>query len=297
MSDQANLVSSVEPPLDLGGASPTAGGLLKAARQAAGLHLAILSVSLKVPVRQLEALEANVFPNDPSLVFSRALAASVCRHLRIDPGPILALIPVPDSPLPVGPGLRQPYTPGGQGGHLRRTRFTLTNRSGWLALAMTALIVVLIWGPGTFLWQSGWSQPAKSPEVSGGSVGLVTDAVALGESTPSGITVPGTLLNPAATVLPTVVLPASPPVSGTVTPPPELLFIAQSTSWIEVREANQRVLWTGVLNAGDTQRLNAARALSVVVGRADAIQVSFKGQPLDLAPYTQVNVARFEVKP
>jgi hypothetical protein len=35
----------------------------------------------------------------------------------------------------------------------------------------------------------------------------------------------------------------------------------------------------------------------VVIGRADAVQVSFKGQPVDLQPHTKVNTARFEVKP
>ena len=36
--------------------SATAGQLLREARQKAGIHLAVLSVTLKVPVRQLEAL-------------------------------------------------------------------------------------------------------------------------------------------------------------------------------------------------------------------------------------------------
>jgi cytoskeleton protein RodZ len=35
----------------------------------------------------------------------------------------------------------------------------------------------------------------------------------------------------------------------------------------------------------------------VVVGRSDAVQLSVKGQPFDLKPHTQINTARFEVKP
>ena len=41
------------------GPAVTAGSLLREARAAAGLHIAALAVSLKVPVRKLEALEAD----------------------------------------------------------------------------------------------------------------------------------------------------------------------------------------------------------------------------------------------
>jgi cytoskeleton protein RodZ len=312
MSDQANFVSPEEPVIGAASASPTAGGLLKAARQAAGLHLAILSVSLKVPVRQLEALEANQFPNDQSLVFARALASSVCRHLRTDPAPILALMPMPDRPLQAGLGLRQAYPSTGQSGRMRQSLHALPPRMVGLALGMVALIAALIWWPNTFNWPAwpvGWSQAPSQQEATGSAVSLATEAVALDAPTVNAAS-PSNLPTPA----PTAALPSempsaisvSPTVSATNSPSSvvasaastsELLFSAQNTSWIEVRDGSQRVLWTGVLNAGDTQRLNATRALSVVVGRADAIRVSFKGQPLDLAPHTQVNVARFEVKP
>ncbi|WP_457306933.1 helix-turn-helix domain-containing protein, partial [Polaromonas sp. P5_E6] len=38
---------------------PTAGTLLREAREAAGIHIAALAVSLKVPVKKLEALELD----------------------------------------------------------------------------------------------------------------------------------------------------------------------------------------------------------------------------------------------
>ena len=56
----------------------TAGGLLKEARQAAGMHIAALAVALKVPVSKLEALEADNYAVLPDTVFVRALASSVC---------------------------------------------------------------------------------------------------------------------------------------------------------------------------------------------------------------------------
>jgi hypothetical protein len=39
----------------------SAGGILKAAREKSGMHLAVLSVNLKVSIKQLEALEADQY--------------------------------------------------------------------------------------------------------------------------------------------------------------------------------------------------------------------------------------------
>lgn len=75
---------------DLG---PSAGALLRSAREAAGLHIAALAVSLKVPVKKLEALEQDRMDLLPDAVFARALAASVCRSLKVDPAPVLARLP------------------------------------------------------------------------------------------------------------------------------------------------------------------------------------------------------------
>jgi cytoskeleton protein RodZ len=69
------------------------GGIMRAAREKAGLHLAVLSVNLKVSIKQLEALEADQFQHLPEPVFARGLAAKVCRFLKIDSEPVLALMP------------------------------------------------------------------------------------------------------------------------------------------------------------------------------------------------------------
>ena len=77
------------------GAEPaiSAGTILRQAREAAGLHIAALAVALKVPVKKIEALESDRFDQLPDSVFVRALAASVCRTLKLDAVPVLALLP------------------------------------------------------------------------------------------------------------------------------------------------------------------------------------------------------------
>lgn len=70
-----------------------AGALLHAAREAAGVHIATLAGTLKVPLDKLQALENGDLAALPDMVFARALASSVCRSLKIDPAPVLALLP------------------------------------------------------------------------------------------------------------------------------------------------------------------------------------------------------------
>src|SRR3954467_11636800 len=89
----------------------SAGTLLRQAREAAGLHVASLAVSLKVPVRKLEALEQDRYDQLTDAVFARALASSVCRTLKVDAGPILDRLPQTSAPRLVHDreGLNEPF--------------------------------------------------------------------------------------------------------------------------------------------------------------------------------------------
>jgi cytoskeleton protein RodZ len=72
--------------------------MMRSAREAAGLHVAALAVSMKIPVKKLEALEADRLDLLHDAVFVRALAASVCRALKIDAAPILLKLPLNTAP-------------------------------------------------------------------------------------------------------------------------------------------------------------------------------------------------------
>src|SRR4051812_22839565 len=88
----------------------TAGAWLRAARQQRGLHIAALAVMLKVPQAKLEALEGDRFTELPDATFARALATAVCRALKVDPAPVLALLPrTSERGFDVRPGLNQPF--------------------------------------------------------------------------------------------------------------------------------------------------------------------------------------------
>lgn len=71
----------------------TAGAVLRSYRQADGLKLEALASTLRVPLAKLEALEDDRLDLLPDAVFARALALAVCRQLKTDPTPVLALLP------------------------------------------------------------------------------------------------------------------------------------------------------------------------------------------------------------
>ena len=71
----------------------SAGTMLREARQARGVHIAALSVSIKVSQRKLELLEQDRLSELPDATFARALAQTMCRSLKIDAAPVLAALP------------------------------------------------------------------------------------------------------------------------------------------------------------------------------------------------------------
>ena len=272
--------------------APTAGDLLKAARQATGMHLAVLSVNLKVPVRQLEALEADQYLFDQSPVFARGLAASVCRQLRVDPAPILALMPMSANYLEPNGAVRHAYIAPADLGTMRRATAVVTRKTWWIASGMLLLIAALIWlpNPGQWAWlenlqatvlvsEPSAQAPAPLAQLEPLSLGGAGVSTATQDAVPTVATVAAVALTPPAVTL------------------PELFFLAQNMSWIEVRDAQKQLIWNGVLNPGDQKLLPVTLPVSVVVGRSDAVQLSVNGQAFDLKPHTQVNTARFEVKP
>jgi cytoskeleton protein RodZ len=77
--------------------SLSAGALLRQYRQEHGLQVDALAATLRVSASKLEALEADRLDQLPDAMFARALALAVCRHLKTDPAPVLATLPLPDA--------------------------------------------------------------------------------------------------------------------------------------------------------------------------------------------------------
>lgn len=295
--------------------NPMSGGaMLRKAREAQGLHIGALSVALKVPVAKMEALEADRFDLLPDMVFVRALAASVCRTLKIDSTPILEQLPRTAVPLLKTDvaGINTPFRAAGDGLGLSFWRH-LSKPFVLAVLALLVGIVVLVifpFKPRTEVAsaaQPTMEVPAMPLSMSPSSATEAAVPVAeAGESSlapslplpdsqdsvmPSpGADAPAGALPAAAANLPAAIVSGSGETTGLLT------FAARGPSWIEVIDANGVVQVRKTLIDREVVGVSGALPLSVVVGRADTTELQVRGKPFDLTGIAKNNVARFEVK-
>lgn len=278
----------------------TAGNMLRQAREAQGLHLEAVAAALKVPPQKLEALETDDIDALPDPVFARALAAGVCRALRIDPAPVLAKLP---AVLRDGLAQADRTMSGNIRGHAERQA-----RGGWqLSRPLLVMVGVLLAGAAMLYWlpQSVFDQVGAtfarwtSRDASSAAV------PSAGEPAPAPATAPGTVVEPvAAGMLPA---PSAGPAAAATLPAgpaavPEVsrdlvAFSARADAWITVTEAGGKVLLGRTVKAGESVALSGRLPLSVVVARAAGVDVQVRGKAFDLAPVTKSGgIARFEVK-
>jgi cytoskeleton protein RodZ len=288
----------------------SAGTLLREARQAQGMHIAALAALIKVAQRKLEALEGDRFDELPDATFTRALAQTVCRALKIDSAPVLALLPGPAGYRleQVGEGINAPF----------RDRPGRHEPSDWSMLASPAVwgpLLLLVAAAVVYLMPAGWLsrlQPAPAASSPTGAPVAVESAA----SAPAVVLMPPAPVTDAAspsigevasapTGLAAPVLAASAPAAATTqadasdaagTGAGALQVRTKAQSWIEVQDARSKVLLARMLQPGEIVALDGQPPLRLKIGNAGATDVIFRGQPVDLAPSTRDNVARLELK-
>ena len=75
----------------------TAGAVLRGYRLDHGVELEAMAKALRVSAAKLSALENDQLDALPDAMFARALSLAVCRHLKTDANPVLALLPEKDA--------------------------------------------------------------------------------------------------------------------------------------------------------------------------------------------------------
>lgn len=305
--DVVNPQTEVSPPLTL-----------RQARERSGLHLAALAAMLKVPVKRLEALEAGRYDELPDMTFARALAQSVCRVLKVDPAPILANLPA-SSEVRLGDIDRSLNAPmPARHGALPKAAAVATplvgRRLSWpMAFALLVLVVaVVLW----FLLPAAPSAPTArvvSTPVPAAAISepVTAEGDALGAGAQAGAEPVEPAVPDAGRIEPPAAAPMVPPTASAASTPaasaepaaspaaePEGLFRlrARETAWVQITGASGRVLVQRSLQPGEVVAFSNDFPLAVVVGRADEVEATLRGQPFALAPHARNNVARFEVR-
>lgn len=310
--------SAQQPETAQASAAISVGQALRRAREARGLTVVDVAQTLKLGARQVEALERDDWTALPGATFVRGFVRNYSRLLGVEPGPLMQqldhILEKPKDTLTV------PDTPPRAVVLTSRSRDRVVVAVGAILLLLAALAYFLLpgdlqaWRAQMQNWLDGAAQPpvaqraqvpAPEPLFPPGSnaAQLMTPPPAAEPVAPDA--------NPTSPVVP--VVPATNPLSpaGAEAPalsppasaepqPAKLPIAAEATlrlqvgkeSWVEVRDGEKNVVFSRRMAAGASESLTAKAPLSVVIGYAAGVTVSWRGKVVDLTPHSKNNVAR-----
>lgn len=313
---EPDLISAAQsslPPADEP-AAISAGQLLRQAREAEHMHRASLAATLKVSVKKIEALENDDWQALPDLAFTRALASSICRQLKIDAQPILALLPVVRQQAPETPATLT-EDKALQAARQKLSTSPAPRRALGLVWASAGLFIL---GAVAAAWwwqhqateraaavqelshqaqaveaqivESEHTQPAVATPLQALPASAASDAQAALSSSPlPAVTSAAVAVPPSLTAVATAI--AEPTASATPTPAPATALLpagtagvlelqAKAESWVQVRDAQNKLHVSRSLHAGDRVQVQGQPPYRLWTGRAEALQVFWQGAPV-----------------
>lgn len=279
------------------------GEQLRLAREARGIELLDIAQTLKLGLRQVEALESGDWKVLPGNTFIRGFVRNYARLMQIDSAPLMVQLdqvlekPVNSLAVSDSPPAEMPHS-----GSAVSQRSKLVVTLGAVFVVLAALAYFLMAGNLSSLRESTQSlldslarkevsEPVPAP------LAPVAEPVFPPGATPQQIMNPQAVA-PAEEPAPQVAAsPASNPdvkesSAASAASPPQMRFLIEKDSWLEVRDRDNKVVFSQKLSAGTEQTLSGQGPLSVKIGYAPGVRVFWHGDAVDLAPYTRGDVAR-----
>ncbi|MFA7269568.1 MAG: RodZ domain-containing protein [Sterolibacterium sp.] len=247
------------------------GGCLREARMARGLSIADVAQSIKFSPRQIEIIERDDFDMLPGTTFVRGFIRGYAKLLKLDDQALLAMLDRQkpqvvvqiDLPQDTGAALPQP-------GEQR-------NYYPYLIL----LVILLVAGVGLAVFLDWPGKVEKPAPVASNATSTLQPPLAYIEQPPATPFVPGQ------------VVAETPPVGTDIR---QLIFVFEDKSWVEVKDATQRVIFAQINEPGTRQIVNGKPPFALVIGNASHVQLQFEDQQVDLRPHTKVDVARLTLE-
>ena len=289
------------------------GAELQAAREARGLSLADVAQQLKFAPRQLEALEQGRFDVLPGGTFARGMVRSYARLLKIEAEPLLErmngrfLAPDADTlaarysqPVPFSDNAR---------------------RSTFVYLGLSLGILAIGSGVG-YQWYREHSAPSQAAAAKRAQQAVAKAPAANAPKPVQTAVKPAPAAPLAPRAQPKVVETSAPVHVATAAPKvpepavekaaektPEkaapkvltggvnrLVIVCEEEAWIEVKDANDRMLVSSLNPKGAERVVQSRGPLSLVIGNPANVRVLHNNKPVDLAPHTKLGVSRFTLQ-
>lgn len=262
-------------------AAVTLGALLSQARKQKGLSVGEVAERLKLPARQIEAMESGSYKGLPEAVFIKGFLSSYARLLELDESEFKQYL--------------QQIFPSGQ-------RYSTSDSSKVLSSELDfqdkpqrrhfprwliALLVLIIIGAVVYAWQSkSTSENAKQAATASQEVSAQTASIS--DIAASNIrVVPMPASEQVSSTASTTVISASQPqedntntnVSQPVAADSETLLIKlENKSWLQVSDKNGKVLISQVVDAGSTQQFSGSAPYKVIIGYTPGASIKFAGK-------------------
>jgi cytoskeleton protein RodZ len=278
----------------------SAGASLAAAREEMNLSVADVARHLKLSPAQVEALEEGAYERLPGRVFVRGFLRNYAKLLGVDPQPLLRRI---EHEMPQPKVVEEPpqapeaVMPTGQ-------------TSNWpIYIGVTVTIIAAL-----AAYEFGFnSPPSSSSETASTSTAAAPDPaspevrppptaaetpVAASPAKPAAAPVPAAPLASGAPVNPALSSPAGQAEVARAPKPGEreLRFRFELESWVEIRDRNDKVIFSKLNRAGTEERVVGAPPLKLVVGNARGVRLNYGDQLVDLSPHIGVTVARLTLQ-
>lgn len=275
------------------------GARLRVAREMRQMSVDEVAQALKLGPRQVEALESGNWHGLPGQTFVRGFVRNYARLLQIDPAPLMDHLdatlekPVDSLHVPAGRPATMPT------GQPRRDRTVVV--AGVVLVVLAALAYALLPNDLSALRERAQglidsvSRKEPAPEAAAGSAPTAAPAA------PEAVFPPGTtpqqVMNPQAQA-PAEMAPAplAAPAVAAAAPAAaadaQLRFVFAKESWVEVRDRDNKVVYSQRSPAGAEQSVGGQGPLSLVIGNATGVKLFWRGQAIDLAPHTKGEVAR-----
>lgn len=288
-STEAMRQTQDEPRAEDASAAPliACGRALAAERERQGISVADMAARLRLHPKQIAAIESEDLARLPGAPYVRGFVRNYAKELKIDPAPLLA-------------ALRQRLAPEetvaestafGPSPIVRDATRERVSRGVVIAGAVGALIAFGVIG-----WLSTRSAPPAVERDPAAAPGAPTSAPVnsgAGDSASAGAaTGPAQGSAPDAAAPPAAADPAAALVAAPAAASPIRLAFRER-AWVEVTQADGRVLLSQNNDAGSEQRLDGQPPFKLVIGNASAVTLEYRGRAIDLKPLTSAeNVAR-----
>ena len=292
------------------------GAELARAREERGLTVSDVAQQLKFAARQLEALEQDNFEQLPGGTFVRGMVRSYARLLKLDPEPLLERISgrfaAPDAgTLAARYSQPVPFSDSGR-------------RSTFVYLGLSLGVLVLAAGIG-YSWYREHSQTAQMAATQrAAQAAAKANAIATAPRAQPKVVEVAAVSNPAPAAPapvkiepPAKVTQAKAPVE--VTPPKQekaasekvatakvvaplsgasnrVVIRCDDEAWIEVKDANDRMLVSSLNPRGAERVVRARGPLTLVIGNPAQVHVLHNDRAVDLVPHTKSGIARFTLQ-